>query len=74
MSGLIDLAGDESRKAPLVISIGRLMHVDYWIGGDSFVCIRISSRAASEGSVEKLRCLLPSLDMSIFYFHGEDSG
>ena len=71
---LIDLAGDEFRKAPPAISIGRLMPVDCWIGWDSVVCTHISGRAASGGSDAKLRCLLQSWDMSVFDFHGEDSG
>jgi hypothetical protein len=74
MLTLIDLAGDEFWKAPPVISIGRLMHVDCWIGWNSVMCTHISSRATSGGSDAKFRYLLQSWDMSVFNSHEEDSG
>lgn len=40
-AGLIDLVDDEFRKAPPAISIGRMMHVDCWIGWDLVMCAPI---------------------------------
>jgi hypothetical protein len=48
--------------------------MDCWIGWDLTVCTHVSGRMASGGSDVKLRYLLPSWDMSVFHFQGEDTG
>jgi hypothetical protein len=74
MSALIYLAVVEFRNAFPAISIGRLMPVGCWIGWDLVVCTHISGHTASGGTDVKLRYLLQLWDMSVFHFHGEDSG
>jgi hypothetical protein len=65
--------GDEIQKAPSTISIRHPMHVDWCTGWDLVPFTHIIGRAASCGSVVKLRWLLPSSYMSFFDFHVEDN-
>jgi hypothetical protein len=51
-----------------------MMLVDRWILWDVLACTYSSVCAASGGSDTKLHHLLPSRDMSVFDFHGEDDG
>jgi hypothetical protein len=65
MPALIDLAGDEFRKAPLGSPV-HLIRVDYWIGWNSDVCTHIPDCLASRMRGAKLRCLLLPWDLWTF--------